>query len=208
MPISKDLKEKSFCYHCGDECKDTKITLDEKVFCCNGCKTVYEILNQNNLCSYYSIEQSPGKSPEEFLSKKYDHLDDANIIRQLNNYIDNKISIVTFTIPQMHCSSCIWLLENLYKLNGGINHSEVDFLKKELTVRYNHNVISLKKLVQLLASIGYEPQIQLDILEKKKDSTSNKKLYYKIGIAAFCFGNIMLFSFPEYLSINLSDIFF
>ncbi len=208
MSFSREIKEKSFCYHCGEECKDTAITIDEKSFCCSGCKTVYEILNKSNLCNYYSIEQSPGKSPKEFESKEYDYLDDEKIIKQLNNYIDDKISIATFTIPQMHCSSCIWLLENLYKISEGISRSEVDFLKKELTVRYNHNKISLKKLVQLLASIGYEPQIQLDILEKKKDSASNKKLYYKLGIAAFCFGNIMLFSFPEYLSINLSDIFF
>ena len=130
MSFSKEIKEKSFCYHCGEECKDTTITTDEKIFCCSGCKTVYEILNKSNLCNYYFIEQSPGKSPKEFESKEYDYLDDENIIKQLNNYIDDKISIVTFTIPQMHCSSCIWLLENLYKINEGISHSEVDFLKK------------------------------------------------------------------------------
>jgi P-type Cu+ transporter len=208
LSVSKDVKEKYYCYHCGEECKDSNIAIDEKIFCCNGCKTVYEILNKSNLCDYYAIEQTPGKSPKEFESKEYDYLDDENIIKQLNNYIDDKISIVVFTIPQMHCSSCIWLLENLYKLNEGISHSEVDFLKKELTVRYNHNKISLKKLVQLISSIGYEPRIQLDILEKKTNKESNKKLYYKIGIAAFCFGNIMLFSFPEYLSIDVSDIFF
>ena len=208
MSISKDVKEKYYCYHCGEECKDLNISINEKIFCCNGCKTVFEILNKNDLCNYYSIDQTPGKSPKEFESKEFDYLDDEKLIKQLNNYIDDKISIVTFTIPQMHCSSCIWLLENLYKLNEGISHSEVEFLKKELTVRYNHNIISLKKLVQLISSIGYEPQIQLDVLEKKSNKASNKKLYYKLGIAAFCFGNIMLFSFPEYLSIDISDMFF
>ena len=208
MSTSKEIKEKFYCFHCGEECKDSNISINEKVFCCTGCKTVYEILNQSNLCTYYTIEQTPGKSPKDFELKEYDYLDDENIIKQLNNFIDDKISIVAFTIPQMHCSSCIWLLENLYKLNEGISHSEVDFLKKELTVRYNHEKISLKKLVQLLVSIGYEPRIQLDVIEKKSNKASNKKLYYKLGIAAFCFGNIMLFSFPEYLSINVSDIFF
>ena len=208
MSISKDVKEKTYCYHCGEECKDLSNAINEKVFCCNGCRTVFEILNKKNLCSYYTIEQAPGKSPKEFESKEYDYLDDEKIIKQLNNYTDDKISIAAFTIPQMHCSSCIWLLENLYKLNDGIIHSEVDFLKKELTVRYSHKKISIKELVWLLSSIGYEPQIQLDVLEKKRDKASNKKLYYKLGIAAFCFGNIMLFSFPEYLSIDASDIFF
>jgi len=208
LSSSKDLKEELSCYHCGDECKDKSIAIDEKFFCCTGCKTVYEILNQSNLYNYYSIDQAPGKSFKEYRTKEYDYLDDEKIFKQLVDYNDSKITIVTFTIPQMHCSSCIWLLENLYKLNEGINHSEVNFLKKELTIRYNHKKISLKELVQLLASIGYEPQIHLDSIEKKRDNTLNKKLYYKIGIAGFCFGNIMLFSFPEYLSINLTDIFF
>jgi P-type Cu+ transporter len=206
--LSKDLKEKISCYHCGDECKDRSIFIEEKIFCCNGCKTVYEILNQNNLCNYYSFDKPPGKSLREFQTKEYDYLNDENIIKQLISFGNDKINIVTFSIPNMHCSSCIWLLENLYKLNEGINHSEVNFLKKELTVRFNHKKISLKDIVKLLASIGYEPQIQLDSLEKKKSAASNKKLYYKIGIAGFCFGNIMLFSFPEYLSINFTDIFF
>ena len=41
------------CYHCGEDCKDTKISLQDKTFCCDGCKLVYELLNENNLCDYY-----------------------------------------------------------------------------------------------------------------------------------------------------------
>jgi P-type Cu+ transporter len=206
--LSKDLKEKIICYHCGDECRDHSICIDDKVFCCNGCKTVYEILNQNDLCNYYVFDKTPGKSLKEFQTKEYDYLADESIIKQLISFGDDEINIVTFAIPNMHCSSCIWLLENLYKLNDGINHSEVNFLKKELTVRFNHRRIGLKDIVKLLASIGYEPQIHLDSLEAKRIISSNKNLYYKIGIAGFCFGNIMLFSFPEYLSINFTNNFF
>ena len=60
-------------------------------------------------------------------------------------------------------------------------------------------------LVILISSIGYEPQLNLDTAEKKLQIKSNKSLYYKIGVAGFCFGNIMLFSFPEYFSITVSD---
>jgi len=203
---SAEIIEK-LCYHCGDLCKDDLISFDDKVFCCTGCKTVYEILNQNNLCRYYSIESSPGISLKDFQKKRYDYLDDENIINKLLDYRDEKLNVVTFFVPQMHCSSCIWLLENLNKLNEGITNSEVDFLKKELVVRFNPGKLSLKEIVQLLASIGYEPQINLESIDKKNKKDVNKKLYYKIGIAAFCFGNIMLFSFPEYFSIDVSDYF-
>lgn len=195
------------CYHCGQDCQDDSIHLDEKYFCCNGCKTVYEILNQNQLCNYYNFENNPGISPSAISDKKYDYLDEKDVIEKLADFRDDKITSLTFYIPQMHCSSCIWLLENLYKLNSTVLQSKVNFVRKELSVRFLHEKLSLKELVKLLASIGYEPQISLDSVEQKKDQHSNRHLYYKIGIAGFCFGNIMLFSFPEYFSIDITETF-
>ncbi len=142
-----------------------------------------------------------------FPVRKFDYLDDTDTIQKLIDFKNETISSVTFYIPQMHCSSCIWLLENLYKLNPGVSQSNVNFLKKEISVKYFHSKLSLRELVQLLASIGYEPLIQLDSTEEKKD-VHRKHLYYKIGIAAFCFGNIMLLSFPEYLSIDINDSYY
>lgn len=193
------------CYHCGQNCPDDSISIDDKNFCCNGCKNVYEILNQNQLCNYYSFQENPGISPSAIYEKKFDYLNEQDVINRLIEYRDDKFFITTFYIPQMHCSSCIWLLENLFKLNPSIIDSKVNFVRKELTVKFLWEKVSLKEVVMLLSSIGYEPQISLDAQADKKTVNPNKKLYYQIGVAGFCFGNIMLFSFPEYLSIDLQD---
>ena len=208
MQDKDKILSKTECYHCGLECRDGSIVEDGKAFCCMGCKTVYEILEKNNLCKYYQIDEAPGVTPQNLVHKNFDYLDDPEIITKLAEFRDDKLFIVTFYIPQMHCSSCIWLLENLFKINPGIIHSEVNFLKKNVTVKLNPNEISLKGTVVLLISIGYEPQINLEDIEGKNLKTTNKKLLYKIGITGFCFGNIMLLSFPEYLNINMSDSFF
>ncbi len=204
------LKEVANCYHCGEACDRVDITAEGRHFCCLGCKTVFEILNENNLCAYYEIDKSPGISQKKLDSEKLEsavksrcsYLDDNQIINSLVSFSDGNISVVNFNIPQIHCSSCIWLLENLHKLNCGIIHSEVNFLQKSLTVKFNHNEISLRRLVELLVSVGYEPQISLSDIENKIKYRSNRNLYYKIGIAGFCFGNVMLLSFPEYLSLE------
>ena len=207
MNYSVDKSTKLICFHCGQDCPDDSIHLEDKYFCCNGCKTVYEILNQNQLCNYYNFENNPGISPSSIYDKKYDYLDEKDVIEKIVDFRDDKITSLTFYIPQMHCSSCIWLLENLYKLNSAVLQSKVNFVRKELSVRFLHEKLSLKDLVKLLASIGYEPQISLDSVELKKEQHSNRQLYYKIGIAGFCFGNIMLFSFPEYFSIDITETF-
>ena len=207
MAVENKISQSLQCFHCGDQCKDDSIRIDEKIFCCNGCKTVYEILDQNKLCNYYNLDQTPGISPNLNFGSRFDYLDDPSTIQKLLDFQDDNISKVTFHIPQMHCSSCIWLLENLYKLNNGVSTSQVDFLKKELNATFEHNKISLKKLVQLLTSIGYEPQILLESVDKKSEDKVSKRLHYRIGIAGFCFLNVMLFTFPEYLGIDVTDSF-
>lgn len=57
-------------------------------------------------------------------------------------------------------------------------------------------------MVTLLASIGYEPAINLNSLTEKKDEKKNNRFYYQLGIAGFSFGNIMLISFPEYFGLD------
>ena len=194
------------CYHCGTDCDESK-RIEDKFFCCDGCKMVFQLLDQNGMCQYYDLSAMPGMSAKGvFASDKYNYLDSVAIQDQLIQFkLDNQAHVV-FYLPQIHCVSCVWLLENLHKINPGVLHSQTHFEKKEIKIVFNLTVISLKELVQLLAFIGYEPMIHLggnDWLKKKK---VNKLQLYKIGVAGFCFSNIMMLSFPEYLSTSVGDI--
>lgn len=198
----KNTQVKQHCFHCGDEVIDL-ITCNEQAFCCVGCKSVYQLLSENNLCSYYDLENTPGVTQSNpVLASAYNYLDDEKVAQQLLQYRDDKIAKVTFFIPTMHCSSCIWLLEHLYKINPNVALAKVNFLKKELHVSYNPNKTSLKEIVVLLSSLGYEPAISLNDLEKTVKKDDSRKLSYQIGVAGFCFGNIMLISFPEYFGLD------
>ncbi|MBL0097705.1 MAG: heavy metal translocating P-type ATPase metal-binding domain-containing protein [Bacteroidetes bacterium] len=39
---------------------EDKVKFDDKNFCCTGCKLVYEVLAENNLCNYYQLDTKPG----------------------------------------------------------------------------------------------------------------------------------------------------
>jgi P-type Cu+ transporter len=195
------MVDKNQCFHCGINIKnDTEIVFNEKIFCCIGCKTVFEIFSLNDLTCYYDFQQNPGITPRD-INGKYDYLENLEIQDQLLEFKENDNYMVSLNIPNIHCSSCIWLLENLSKLNSGIKASQVNFNKKTVKIHYNPEKTNLKSIVYLLGNIGYEPLISLEnynIDTKNED----RSLIYKIGIAFFCFGNIMLLSFPEYFEIN------
>ena len=189
------------CFHCGlTIAKSEEINFDEKKFCCNGCKTVYEIFSLNDLTCYYDFEKSPGATPQD-IKGKYDFLDNEVILSKILEFQEGTTSIVSLNIPHIHCSSCIWILENLNRLQSGISTSQVNFPDKKVRITYNSDIVSLKEIVYMLSSIGYEPYISLENYETGKNNI-DRTLTYKLGVAFFCFGNIMLLSFPEYFEIK------
>ncbi|MCL6267213.1 heavy metal translocating P-type ATPase [Flagellimonas myxillae] len=188
------------CYHCGDDCGRDKVRFDERDFCCHGCKTVYEIFTSNGLSNFYEIEAKAGNTPKEVRSK-YDFLDNQEIVGKLLEFNEEGVQVINLSIPSIHCSSCIWVLENLNKLHPAVSNSQVDFPKKTLRVTYTSTDFSLKGLVLMLSSIGYEPYISLDEYEKK-EKKKDRSLIYKLGVAGFAFGNVMLLSFPEYFEVE------
>lgn len=190
------------CYHCGEDCQEDILHFDDKNFCCTGCKLVYELLQENDLCSYYDIAPNPGATQKSASreSKRFDYLDDREVIQKLVDFSNDSESHITFTISMIHCASCIWLLENLHKLNAGIISGRVDFFKKKVQVKFLQERVSLKEVVRLLSRIGYEPAINLSDLEGKTVPQDDKRNIYRVAVAGFCFGNMMFFSLPEYFS--------
>lgn len=194
-----------FCYHCGDECPDHDHSLDDKFFCCNGCKLVYSIVSNNNLCTYYDLNKNPGQALREPLRKdKYAYLDDEEIERQLLSYADENQKIVSLHLPTMHCSSCLYLLENLHKISDGVLKTTVNFPVKDIEIVFDPGRTSLREIVETLVRIGYEPYISLNDFNGHKPGY-DKRLIYKIGVAGFCFANIMLISFADYLGMNSAE---
>ena len=189
------------CFHCGIEFnKSEEILYDDKKFCCNGCKTVYEIFSQHDLTCYYDFQSAPGATPQD-IQGKYDFLNNEEIVTKLLEFEENGTHIVSLFIPHIHCSSCIWILENLQKLQPGVSTSLVNFGEKKVRITYNPALTSLQEIVYLLSAIGYEPYISLENFDEGKKKV-DRSLIYKIGVAFFCFGNIMLLSFPEYFEVE------
>ena len=109
------------CFHCGEDCQEELITNDDNHFCCLGCQTVYDILHSSGLSTYYSVESTPGISPDSTkILANWAFLDQPEVIQSLINFQEGNTSRITFFVPAIHCSACIWLVEHLSVLHRGV----------------------------------------------------------------------------------------
>jgi len=203
---SATVNNQLVCFHCGETCTTTTITAEEKHFCCEGCKMVYQLLNRSGLCNYYTLNETPGVNQRIKVRKdKFAFLEDPAIHRQLISYSDEQQTHLTFYLPQIHCSSCLYLLENLHRLQPAVISATVNFARKEAHIIFDHKSLSLQQVAELLTSIGYEPHISLQDLKQHKPRIK-KSMIYRLGVAGFCFANIMMLSFPEYLGLEPAEM--
>lgn len=200
---SDRVSNRRTCFHCGELCPDGRLTRLDKVFCCQGCLFVHDLLAENGLEQFYRLNSHPGvRVPATPARRDWTYLDEPSLQAKLLDFTDGKTSRITFHIPAIHCVACVWLLENLFRLLPGVGKSQVNFPRREVAIGFAPGQVKLSHLVAFLVSIGYEPELNLAQLEKPKARTTCQKLWLQIGLAGFAFGNIMLFSLPAYLGLD------
>ncbi len=188
------------CRHCGDACDDGRVVGDQGVFCCVGCQSVYTLLTHEGLDRFYAYDIAPGVSQrgaEDFAPDRFAALDDRSVANAFVEFDDGQVARARLAVPSLHCASCVWLLERLWRIEPGVLASEVDLLRQTVRVTYRPKETTLRAIAERMAALGYEPVTAVE-QPPTGASSSRRRLYRQIGVAGFAFGNIMIFSIPRY----------
>ena len=193
------------CTHC-DEPAVAGITssLDpSKVFCCAGCKTVYEVLNDIGLDEYYNIKERAGsirrRAPVQLSDQKYLFLDHDSFHEEYA-YKKNKTLSMDFYLEGIHCLACLWLIEKLPELIEFVINAKLDMEKSVVSVTIVEQEEAKFSLVaRELNQLGYKPHPL-----KKNQSTielkqrEERSYLLKTGIAAAGASNVMIYAVSNY----------
>ncbi len=192
------------CFHCGATLQGTLVQSQGKHFCCLGCRTVFDLLAENEMTEFYGFGQSAGVrvGPATGL-EQFKYLDEPAVRQRLVDFSDARATRVRFRVPAVHCIACVWLLENLFRLKPGVGHSQVNFPRKEVSITFENERVKLSEVVALLASLGYEPELKLSDLDNRAGARVSRRLWLQLGVAGFAFGNIMLFGISSYLGLDV-----
>ncbi len=203
LPVpDADLVE-SGCFHCGTPLRGAVFRTRDKSFCCRGCLTVFELLTENGLGDFYRFGKAAGVRAKAMpKQEEFGYLDEPALRRRLVDFSDERVTRVTFRVPSVHCIACVWLLENLFRLQPGIGYCRVHFPRKEVFITFENARARLSQVVALLTSLGYAPDFNFSDLEERPRFPVSRRLWLQLGVAGFAFGNIMLLSISSYLGLD------
>ena len=81
---------------------------------------VFNLLRDNGLDGFYDLDQTAGQSQQRIRLEDYSWLEDQQLLRDFIDFEDDEFCRMRLDLPNIHCSACIWLLENLHQLNEGV----------------------------------------------------------------------------------------
>lgn len=172
---------------------------NNNVFCCLGCKTVYSIINSEGLSEYYDLKsQSSDKSKPAFVSnKQYLYLDTKDFLTKYAIEDHDNISMM-FYVEGVHCMACLWLMQKIPDIFDSVMYVDFNWSKSTLKVIAKKE-IKFSAVAKKLDIFGYqvhaiENEDEAEVLAKKEE----RKDLVRIGVAAACAGNIMIYAVSLY----------
>jgi Cu+-exporting ATPase len=139
----------------------------------------------------------PAAEPSD--SSRFAALDDPAVRAPFLEFDDGQQARALFSIPTLHCASCVRAVESVGRMHPGIVRADADLLRRTVRVTFRSDQAPLSAIAESLAAVGYPPALEAERTPSRMPP-ARRLLYLKLGVAGFAFGNIMLFSLPRYLN--------
>ena len=194
------------CVHC-DEVALTAVFNENDVeklnaFCCYGCLTVYNIIHQKGLETYYDIKKHSAvfkrRSPVEINSIKFKFLDDPEFLAEYSYFNSFGERTMEFYLEGIHCLACLWLIEKLPEFMDTVVSSKLNLERSVATVVISKHG-NFSQVAKEFTQLGYRPHPlkknqEAASLKTKEERTS----LIRIGVAGAAAGNIRIYAVSLY----------
>ncbi len=176
------------CRHCGTVLPASATT----EFCCTGCELVFALIREQSLDRYYELRDGHG-IPVSTNAKTRDRKW-LEPIEQTRAKGDG-LSRVDLDVQGLHCTGCVWLIEEMFRRDGGARVVVNPTLgKMSLAI---DGGFPLAKFVGDIERFGYLVGPPL----KKSESRSNG-LLVRLGVCAALSMNSMSFAVALYMGAS------
>jgi P-type Cu2+ transporter len=194
------LQQDSGCAHCGLALPPGVTTnAQQPAFCCEGCRSVFELIGAYDLGAYYRERERAGQlgRPAKIHGGSYAELDDPEFLQSRCRLLLDGSRAIELYLEGVHCSACVWLVESLPRALAGVVDSRLDLGRSLARVTFRPEQVSLSQVARTLDGLGYPPHPAADE-RARADIARDRALLLRIGVAGFSAGNVMLMAFALY----------
>lgn len=195
----------NICLHCDEPAINPLFRDDDsdhsRPFCCEGCLTVYEVIQGKGLGEYYKIKNDSAafkrRAPVEKNAASFSYLNDQVFLAEYSWPLETNLGM-EFYLEGIHCLACLWLIEKLPEFVRGVVSTKLDLERSVVTVVINASG-KFSDAAKELSKLGYRPHpIRKNQVTNNLKSQEERSWLIRIGIAGAASGNIFLYAVSNY----------
>jgi Cu2+-exporting ATPase len=189
------------CAHCSLPVPAGLIAADaEHQFCCAACETAYSVIHSCGLEAYYRLrdatDTTPG--PARASGREYAEFDDPTFTRLYAKSLPGGPMRTKLLLQGLHCAACVWLIEKLPAVVGGVVEARLDFRRSIVEVTWDPSRVTLSRIARALDSLGYPAHPAKEGAATQARTSEDRRFMMRLAVAGAIAGNVMLLAFALY----------
>ena len=189
------------CTHCGLPVPAGLVEAERELqFCCNGCRTVHQVIHEHGLDQFYQVAHATGDMPWKASpsGRSFEDFDDPAFLDLYARPLGQGLQQVELYLEGVHCAACVWLVEKVPLALPGVVEARLDVRRSQATLVWSPAQTRLSDAARMLDQLGYPPHpyrgVQVRDLRRRED----RRLLLKIGVAGAVAANVMLIAVALY----------
>ena len=187
------------CDHCllefpAREAVSADIAGKTHVFCCGGCRGVFELVHAEGLGAYYDTRRWDGPGAPV---RADGVLADLPAFREAVRHGDGADEVEVY-VDGIRCASCVWLNERLLSRTSGVTFARVNYATHRARVRWDPARADLETVLGRIRAAGYVPKPWSETEQAAARRAEAKDLLVRLGTAAFLVSQLMIYQAALY----------
>ena len=178
------------CAHCGDLVRvDAAHFRNDKPYCCQGCLTVARMVEEHGWGDFYVQRDGFSPRPDNSVRPQAEAAASALAPDVLQ---EDCLQSLKFRVDGIQCAACVWLVEKALSEQPGVQAAQVSYGNGIARLQWNPEQTSLTDIMATVQTLGYRPA------PVHTEKQADRGLLSRLGVAAFCAGNVMTVSIALY----------
>jgi len=185
------------CIHCG---LDLGAAHDSGLgpFCCQGCRTVYQLINDTGLERFYDLRPGSITPPADLRPDNLAWLE--IMLADPDNLLGEGLVRLRLDLQGVHCAACVWLLEQLFARRSAGRSLIINPALGTVELIWDTRHGDLGEYLTEAERFGYRfgPP-------RKSRRRRSRSLQIRMGIAIAVALNVMMYSLGYYFGLSPQD---